>query len=182
MKNFSNHFLISMPHISDPIFSKSLIYLCENNSNGSLGLIINKPMVSENAVDILQKTGLEQIEPLPEVYFGGPVNIQMGLVLHESKYKTEGTLKVSNSIALTSNKKIVNDIKLGSGPNVYRFSMGYTGWEKGQLEKEIEAGDWLLIPAKEKYIFSTPDIDKWNVAATEYGIDVSNLGGTAGLA
>jgi len=182
MKNFSNHFLISMPHINDPIFSKSLIYLCENDSKGSLGLIINKPMVSENAVEILQKTGLEVLKPLPEVYFGGPVNIQMGLVLHESEYEIEGTLKISNSIALTSNKQIVNDIKSGDGPNIFRFSMGYAGWEKGQLEEEIGKGDWLLIPAEKKFVFSTPDIDKWQVVSAQHGIDISNLGGSAGIA
>ena len=43
MESFSNHFLISMPHMDDPIFTKSLIYMCENNSEGSLGIIINKP-------------------------------------------------------------------------------------------------------------------------------------------
>ena len=60
MEGFSNHFLISMPHMNDPIFTKSLIYMCENNPEGSLGLIINKPIVSQNAADILQKTGLEE--------------------------------------------------------------------------------------------------------------------------
>ena len=182
MESFSNHFLISMPHMNDPIFSKSLIYLCENNPDGSLGLIINKPMVSENAADILQKTGLETIKPVPEVYFGGPINLQMGLILHDADYEIEGTLPVSKSIALTSNKQIVNDIKLGEGPKKYRFSMGYAGWGKGQLEKEIEKGDWLLIPANKKFIFSIPDIDKWQVAATQFGIDISNLGGSAGIA
>lgn len=182
MKNFSNHFLISMPHINDPVFSKSLIYLCENNSNGSLGLIVNKPMVSENAVEILQKTGLEVINPIPEVYFGGPVNVQTGLVLHEANYEVKGTLMVSKSIALTSNKQIVNDIKSGYGPEEFRFSMGYAGWEKGQLEQEIENGDWLLIPADKKIIFSTPDIDKWQVVATQLGVDITNLSGSAGIA
>ena len=73
MKSFSNHFLISMPHMNDPIFSKSLIYMCEHNKNGAMGLIINKPMISENAVEIIQQTGLTQINPTPEICFGGPV-------------------------------------------------------------------------------------------------------------
>ena len=106
----------------------------------------------------------------------------MGLILHDADYEIEGTLPVSKSIALTSNKQIVNDIKLGEGPKKYRFSMGYAGWGKGQLEKEIEKGDWLLIPANKKFIFSIPDIDKWRVAATQFGIDISNLGGSAGIA
>ena len=108
MESFSNHFLISMPHMNDPIFTKSLVYMCENNAEGSLGLIINKPIVSQNAADILQKTGLEEIHPTPDVYFGGPVNIEMGLILHDAGYETEGTLTVSKAIALTG-KMIQNN-------------------------------------------------------------------------
>ena len=156
--------------------------MCENNSEGSLGIIINKPMVSQNAVEILQKIGLEEINPSPEIYFGGPVNIQMGLVLHEAGYKVEGTLPVSNTIALTSNKQIINDLKTGDGPEKFRFSMGYTGWEQGQLEREIENGDWLLMPAELEFIFSLPDIEKWQTATTRLGIDISDLGGSAGIA
>ena len=156
--------------------------MCENNSKGSLGIIINKPIFSQNAAEILQQTGLEAIHPSPEIYLGGPVNIQMGLVLHDSNYKVEGTLSVSESIALTSNKQIISDLQLGNGPQKFRFSMGYAGWEKGQLETEIENGDWLIMPADTEFIFSFPDIEKWEIATTKLGIDISDLGGSAGIA
>ena len=182
MESFSNHFLISMPHMNDPFFSKSLIYVCENNPEGSLGLIINKPMVSQNAADILHKTGLEGIQPTPDVYFGGPVNIEMGLILHDASYEIEGTLTVSNAVALTSNKQILSDLKEGGGPKQFRFSMGYTGWGQGQLEREIENGDWLLMPADVNFIFSIPDSDKWKAVTAQFGIDISDLGGSAGIA
>ena len=182
MESFSNHFLISMPHMNDPFFTKSLIYICENNPEGSLGLIINKPMVSQNIADILQKIGLEEIKPAPEVYFGGSVNIEMGLILHDADYEIEGTLTVSNTIALTSNKQIIDDLKEGDGPAQFRFSMGYAGWEQGQLEREIENGDWLLMPSDVDFIFSVPDADKWQTAATRFGIDIADLGGPGGIA
>ena len=182
MESFSNHFLISMPHMNDPFFTKSLIFICENNHEGSLGLIINKPMVSLNVADILKKTGLEEIHPSPGVYFGGPVNIEMGLVLHDADYEIEGTLNVSNAIALTSNKKILSDLKTGEGPKQFRFSIGYAGWGQGQLEREIENGDWLLMPADVDFIFSIPDNDKWESAATQFGVNISDIGGSAGIA
>ena len=72
MKSFSNHFLISMPHMNDPVFAKTLIYMCEHNSEGSMGVIINKPMVFNNATDVLKQTGLRNIKPAPKIYFGGP--------------------------------------------------------------------------------------------------------------
>ncbi len=182
MKSFSNHFIISMPHMNDPIFSKSLIYICEHDDDGAMGLIINKPMISENASDIIQQTGLTQIEPLPDIYFGGPVNLEMGLILHDANYNIEGTLTISKSVALTSNKQIVLDLKNGGGPDEFRFSFGYAGWEKGQIEREIENGDWLLMPADDDFIFSIPNTDKWKKAASKFGIDILDLGGSAGLA
>ncbi len=182
MKSFSNHFIISMPHMNDPIFSKSLIYICEHDDDGAMGLIINKPMISENAADIIQQTGLAQIEPLPDIYFGGPVNLEMGLILHDANYNIEGTLTISKSVALTSNKQIVLDLKNGGGPDEFRFSFGYAGWGKGQIEREIENGDWLLMPADDDFIFSIPNTDKWKKAASKFGIDILDLGGSAGLA
>jgi len=182
MKSFSNHFIISMPHMNDPIFSKSLIYICEHDKNGAMGLIINKPMISENAADIIQQTGLAKIKPKPDIYFGGPVNLEMGLILHDANYNIEGTLSISKSVALTSNKQIVLDLKNGAGPNEFRFSFGYTGWGKGQIEREIENGDWLLMPADDNFIFSIPNTDKWQKAASKFGIDILDLGGPAGIA
>ena len=182
MKSFSNHFLISMPHMNDPIFSQSLIYMCEHNKEGSMGLIINKPMISEKAADIIQQTGLHQIQPTPDIYFGGPVNMEMGLFLHDTSYDIEGTLSVSKSISLTSNKQIVVDLKNGNGPVEFRFSFGYAGWGKGQIEREIENGDWLVMPADDEFIFSIPNSDKWQKAASKFGIDILDLGGSAGIA
>ena len=182
MKSFSNHFLISMPHMNDIIFKKSLIYICQHDKEGAMGLIINKPMISENATEIIQKTGLTQINPTPEIYFGGPVNIDMGLFLHDTSYNIEGTLSISKSVALTSNKQIVTDLKNGIGPGEFRFSFGYTGWGKGQVEREIENGDWLLMPSDDDFIFSIPNSDKWQKAASQFGIDIIDLGGSAGLA
>ena len=168
--------------MNDPIFSKSLIYICEHDKDGSMGLIINKPMISENAADIIQQAGLADINPAPEIYFGGPVNLEMGLILHDAGYNIEGTLSISLSVALTSNKKIVADLKNGDGPDKFRFSFGYAGWGKGQIEREIENGDWLLMPADDKFIFSFQNSDKWQKAASKFGIDILDLGGSAGLA
>ena len=171
-----------MPHMNDPIFSKSLIYMCEHNKDGSMGLIINKPLISENASEIIHQTGLKHLQPTPKIYFGGPVNIEMGLFLHDSTYDIEGTLSISKSISLTSNKQIVTDLKNGDGPADYRFSFGYTGWGKDQIEREIENGDWLLMPSDDDFIFEIPNSDKWKKAASHFGIDISDLGGSAGIA
>ena len=181
MESFSNHFLISMPNMNDPIFSKSLIYLCQHDIDGAMGVIINKPMVKENASEIIQKTGLDIIKPMPKIYFGGPINLDVGLFLHDKSYKIKGTQSISKSVSLTSNKQIMTDLKKGLGPQEYCFTFGYSGWGKGQIEKEIENGDWLLMPSDDNFIFSISNSDKWKKAASKFGIDILDLGGLAGL-
>ena len=84
MNNLSNIFLINMPHLSqDPIFGQSLIYICEHNKEGAMGLIINKPLQSEQSADILKEIGLDK----QMVYFGGPVSPEKGFILHDINYK-----------------------------------------------------------------------------------------------
>ena len=183
MKNFSNHFLISMPHMNDSFFEKSLIYICNHNEEGAMGLIINKIMPSHNAQDILIQTGLNQINPYPEIYLGGPVGIENGLILHDSSYKLEGELRITSKIKLTSNKKIIDDIINSKGPQDYLFLFGYAGWHKKQLEQEIENGDWLIMPANYEFIFKTPNHLKWSNAAIQFGIDINSFsGGKSGRA
>jgi len=177
MDNFSNHFLISMPHMTDPFFQKSLVYICEHDSDGAMGIIINKTLSSQNVQDILTQTGLNTIKPHPEVYLGGPVAIDTGLILHDASYKSEGELKITTKVKLTSNNQIIEDIINNIGPKDYLFSLGYSGWGEGQLEREIEDGDWLIMPANYKHIFELPNHTKWSTAAIQFGIDINSFSG-----
>ena len=171
-----------MPHLNDSIFDKSLIYICNHNKYGALGIIINKPMPNKNAQNILLEIGLEQLKPRLEIYFGGPVQIERGMILHDCKYKTNDTINVSKSISLSSNANIINDIQNGKGPDNFKFTLGYAGWSKGQLEKEIENGDWLLVPANYDLIFNTPSNQILSKLQTFINIDIDNLsGGLSGL-
>jgi len=182
MENFSNNFLLSMPHLKDSIFNESLIYICNHNSSGAMGIIINKLISGKNINNILKETKLEQLKPQLKIYFGGPVDIDAGMFLHDQKYKTEGTIKISKSISLSSNIKIINDIKNGNGPTKFKFALGYAGWDSGQLEKEIENGDWLLIPSNDDLIFNTPSSEILKKIKSTMNIDINSFSrGITGL-
>ena len=80
-----------------------------------------------------------------KIYFGGPVNLDIGFVLHEPDYHTEQTLNISKNLCLTSNDKVINDIKKNNGPNNFLVTLGYSGWDKNQLNDEIKNGDWSFL-------------------------------------
>lgn len=182
MNKYSNHFLIAMPHMMDAIFKESLVFMCDHDDQGAMGIIVNKPMMTDNVEEILNQTHLDQITPYPNVYFGGPVRIEQGLFLHDKNYSIEGTFTVSDDVSLTTNPDIINDILTGKGPQHFRFTLGYAGWGVGQLEREVENGDWLVMPANGDFIFQTPDNKKWKSAASQFGIDILDFNGQTGQA
>ena len=108
--------------------------------------------------------------------------MDMGFVLHDNKYKTSHTIKLSKSISLTSNEKIIDDLKNGRGPEKYKFSIGYSGWSSGQLDDEIQAGDWIVLPAKSNLIFDLSESEKWENITKQYGFNVKDLTGFSGSA
>ena len=134
-------------------FTNSLIYVCEHNLEGSMGLIINKSLASDKKKEILKQTKLYNANPKPMIYMGGPVQMNRGLVLHDMNYRNEETQKISPKLLLTANKIIVDDLIDGIGPEKFRIMFGYAGWSSGQLEREFENGDWMILPASCELIF-----------------------------
>ena len=182
MKQLINKFLIAMPSISDPIFKKSLILLCNYDKNGAMGLIINKPIDNEMISEIFFNKNTSKIKKKTKIYFGGPVSLNTGFVLHDSNYSTNKTLNISKELSITSDEKIFKDIELSCGPTNFLLTLGYAGWDKGQLEHEIKNGDWLIAPADSNFIFKTSDDKKWDVSSTNLGINLNDLSGRTGLA
>ena len=78
MNSIINHMLISMPHMNDPYFKKSVIFMCEHDKNGAMGLIVNKPFNDEMINDVLYQISNDSNhikEYFSNLYFGGPVFI-----------------------------------------------------------------------------------------------------------
>ena len=183
MKNLSNSFLINMPHLKhDPIFGRSVIYICEHNQEGTMGLIINKPLEGNQNKDILNDFGLLATNETYNVYFGGPVSPEIGFILHDCNYKKNETMIIENTAALSYSKNIINDIKNGNGPSQFRLIMGYSGWDAGQLEQELDNGDWIIMPSSKDLIFSKTHKDKWKIATSNFDVNFNSISGQSGLA
>ena len=182
IENLRNYLLISTPGLNDSIFRKSIILLCEHDDNGAMGLILNKPILSDSNKSSFLKEIFENMKIDSKIYFGGPVNLQHCFVLHDESYLTTDTVKISNEVSLTSNNKIIDDIKNNIGPENYKINMGYAGWDKGQLEDEIKNGDWLIKPFSQNFIFNISDQDMWEFSTMDLGLDPNNFMGKSGRA
>ena len=184
MGSLTNQILISMPHMADPYFSKAVVYVCEHNKEGAMGMIINKQFQAPDLKELFEKLyiGDDTIHSLVnDIFFGGPILLERGIVLHDAAYKSEGTINISDHISMTSQQHVLKELQ--HKPDIpFKLMLGHSGWSQGQLEREIENGDWLLMPSNDNFIFSIPNSDKWHKAASQFGIDILHLGGSAGLA
>jgi putative transcriptional regulator len=187
--NLTNQFLIAMPGMADDTFSGTVIYLCEHNDKGALGLVINKP------IDIKLKNLFEKVElsldrdDLAEepVYFGGPVQTERGFVLHERQADDatapyNSTLSIPGGLEMTTSKDVLEAISAGSGPRRVLVTLGYSGWSPGQLEAEIGRNGWLTVNADPQVIFDTPIERRYDKAISLLGIDPRMLSQDAGHA
>jgi putative transcriptional regulator len=183
-ENLTNQFLIAMPGLTDPIFARTVTYLCQHGSEGALGIIVNRPseltlgeVMEQMSIDV-SASSLQQTQ----VYFGGPVHRERGFVLHEPGETWDSTLNVSDSVALTTSRDILEAIGSGRGPSRILVALGYAGWGKGQLEKELGEHARLNAPAAAAIFFHHPATQRWKAAAGSMGVDISLLGTAAGHA
>ena len=182
LKDLCNHFLISTQSLNDTIFKKSIILLCDHNKKGSMGLILNKPMLTEKNKSLFLDTIFDNSELDSKIYFGGPVDLNTCFILHDTSYLNKETIQISDELSITSNNTIINDLKNGEGPSTYRLNIGYAGWSSGQLEEEIKNGDWLLTPAPNNFIFNVPDDQMWLQSTEKLGLNIQDICGTSGTA
>ena len=182
--NLTHHFLIAMPNMVDPNFARTLTYIAEHNDKGALGIIVNRP------IDMTLGALFERVElPLladgfaeQPVYFGGPVQTDRGFVLHRPAGEWHSTLRISDELALTSSRDILQSIGTTGEPAEVLISLGYAGWAAGQLEQELADNAWLTVSADMAVIFELPPEERLAAAMQRLGIDFANLSDVAGHA
>ena len=184
MGSLKNQILISMPHMNDPFFSKSVVYICEHGNGGAMGMIINKNLDAPELREIFDKFfKVEKPFNLLKSYtfFGGPVLLEKGIILHHSDYSSPKSISISKSVSLTIDKGALEDLKREEKVP-FKLMLGHAGWSAGQLEREIENGDWLIQSTTSDFIFNLPPNQMWEYAARSIGLDIDSSLGTSGQA
>lgn len=185
--NLANHFLIAMPAMQDPIFGGTVVYVCEHNENGVLGVVINKPtdMTMEvlfDRIDLKLEGGSEAPIINEPIMFGGPVQDDRGFVLHTPGARYSSSLTVTEDVAFTTSIDVLEAVAKGDGPERMLVSIGYSGWSPGQLEDEIGRNGWLTVGASADILFDFPIEDRYVAAIKLLGIDPLMLASEAGHA
>lgn len=150
----------------DRRFIETIIYIVKDNSEGTFGLIINRPLASGPIDDLLKGFGAEPLSSKREVivHYGGPVSRLQGFVLHSDDMLLESSLRVRDGLAMTADVKMIEAIASAKGPGQFLIMLGYAGWAPGQLKAEIKANAWFILPADKTLIFGQNADKKWRLA------------------
>ncbi|MCL6414141.1 YqgE/AlgH family protein [Aestuariirhabdus sp. Z084] len=180
-----NQFLIAMPNMADPNFADSVTYICEHNENGAMGIVINRP-TDMTLGEVFAQIGIDSDEAIAHqqeiVCAGGPVQLERGFVLHDSRDNWESTLNIAPGINLTTSRDILQALAEDRGPQQIIIALGYAGWGAGQLEDELKENAWLTCEASPEILFETPIHLRRQAAAASIGVDLQLLSPDTGHA
>ena len=180
MNSLKNHFLISVPHLKDPFFEKSVVYLCEHDKKGAMGLIINKAIKKNNITLKDSNSDIELNKYLKENYLhiGGPVLTDRVLFLHTNNDISK-SVPVSDEVSISGNIELLSSIQKSKDVKSKLF-LGHAGWDSGQLEREIENGDWLIQKSSTSIIFEQEIDNIWLITINSLGIEIGDISNTSG--
>jgi putative transcriptional regulator len=158
--------LVATPDMGDPRFAHTVILMIAHDGDGAFGVTVNRLVGRQSMDELLDALG-EKHGPTDkkiDIFAGGPVQEQIGFILHSPDYADAHTKAVGNGVALTSSPRILRDIGLGKGPHKALVAFGYAGWGPGQLDSEIEKQAWVTVPLDPHLIFDTDPDKRWGLA------------------
>lgn len=164
-------FLVAAPSLQDRHFQRSVVFICKHDEDGALGIIVNNKVEDLPLGQVYKQLGIDVPAAAAEraVLFGGPVETSRGLVLHSADYQREETLVIEGGMALTASLEILKDMAGGTGPKAAWLALGHSGWERGQLEREMQDNAWLVVDGDPDLVFDADFAAKWQRALNRLG-------------
>lgn len=158
--------LVATPQMRDPRFAEAVIYMVRHNTDGAMGLVINRPLAKGPIKDLLKGFGIESDQVTGEIiiHYGGPVSPEAGYLLHSDDVMLDDSERVKDGIAMSGNAKLIEALGRGKGPRQSLMVLGYAGWAPGQLEGELEGDAWYVVPADKELVFGKESEKKWRKA------------------
>jgi putative transcriptional regulator len=169
----TGQFLVAGQQMADQRFAKTVIYMIAYSKEGAMGVIVNRVFGTISFRKLLAPLGIKtRVKKKINVYLGGPVETDRGLILHSPEYMGASARPAGHGIALSTGTDVLQALAEGKGPKLSRLMLGYAGWGAGQLDHELARGDWLVAPADASLIFSTDPEQIWSKALLHAGISL----------
>ncbi len=158
--------LIANPHLNDPNFLRSVVFLCEHDTNGTLGFVLNR-----KTAYTVEELAPELVNIKLPVYEGGPVGLNTLHFLHQFPDAIADSKKVTDNIYWGGDFDQMAAL-LNSGTldtEKIKFFLGYSGWDSGQLAYEMEEKTWIVALAQKKFVFHNHPDQLWKDVLKDMG-------------
>ncbi|HEV3372039.1 MAG TPA: YqgE/AlgH family protein [Xanthobacteraceae bacterium] len=166
--------LIASPTLRDPRFDHTVVLMVRHNAGGALGIVLNHPVGERQLASLLDAIGEKDSMATGtlRIFSGGPVQPEVGFVIHSTDYRRPETVEINGSVAMTSSREILRDIASQHGPEKMLVAFGYAGWAGGQLEGELAQRAWFTATADSKLIFDLDRDKVWGEAMAHHTQDL----------
>ena len=164
--SLAGQLLIAAPTIGDPRFAHTVILIVRHDKDGALGIVINRPVGERSIAALLEATGHDDagVAGILRVFAGGPVQPELGFVVHSAEYRRAETVDIDGRVAMTASRQVLLDIGHSQGPEKSLFALGYAGWGPGQLDGELARHNWFTTPEEPKLVFDDDRGNLWDDA------------------
>jgi putative transcriptional regulator len=152
--------------LRDPRFDHTVILMVRHGAGGALGIVLNRPLGERPLASLLEAIGEKDngITGSLRIFSGGPVQPEIGFVIHSTDYHRPETVEIDGRVAMTSSREILRDIVDQHGPQKTLVAFGYAGWAPGQLEGELAQRAWFTVAEDTKLIFDEDREKVWDDA------------------
>jgi len=165
-ESLAGQVLIASPSMGDPRFYQTVILMVRHDQTGALGIVVNRPIEERSVASLLETLG-EKDDAVTEsvrIFAGGPVQPEIGFVVHSADYHRSETIDIDGRVAMTSSREILHDIGKKQGPKKSLVAFGYAGWGPGQLEGELRQHGWFTAAEDAELVFDEPRDRVWDDA------------------
>lgn len=175
LENLQGKFLIATPEIDDDYFDRTVIYICEHNSNGAMGLVINTP-TDLSVLELITRMDFQMANQRnyhkdQMVLSGGPVSQDRGFIIHtKTEQEFLHSYRVTDNILLTTSGDVLDSLGKPEALEKFIVCLGCATWKPEQLEQEIARNYWLISEANDKTLFETGYLERWVEANEMLGI------------
>ena len=176
--SLTGQLLVASPTMGDPRFTRTVILMVRHDKDGAFGIVVNRLVGERPLATLLETLGEKdtaatgQVTSQVRIFAGGPVQPDIGFVVHSTDYQGPTTVDVNARVAMTSSREILRDIGNDKGPQKSLIAFGYAGWAPGQLEGELARRDWVVTPGESKLIFDEDRDTVWDAAFAQRTLDL----------
>jgi putative transcriptional regulator len=164
-ESLSGQLLVAAPSLLDPNFRRTVVLIGAHSEEGAMGVVLNRP--SEVTVGEAVPQLEEAVGELETVYVGGPVQPSSIVFLAEFLDPGPAGLLVLGRIGFPAPEADIDELSEAIARR--RVFAGYAGWGEGQLDEELDQGDWIAQPARPEDVFTRDPDELWSKVLARKG-------------